>query len=169
MKVFFKFLGVYIAFLAQCLVFEKLNILSTTPDILVVSIVITSVSASMLQSMWIGFFAGILADSLYGQAFGVNILIYMALSILVNIAVKDNTQNSPLLMSWVTFVSVSALEILLILLKSLFGFSVSIEFLGANILVKGVLGAVFTLFFVAVHQHFKKKKSKKDFREGGAV
>ncbi len=160
MKYLWKVLGIYLAFLAQSIIFEDIKILSCSPDILVVAIIMCSVSAGVLPAALIGGFAGLVADALYGNIFGINILIYMYLAIGVSLAVNDNTDNSPLLMSWVTFSAVAIMEIVLTVFKTLFGYPVTIGFLGANILVKGVFGAIFALAFVVLHQRIKNAKAK---------
>ena len=160
MKYLWKLLGIYLAFLAQSIIFENIKILSCSPDILIVAIIMCSVSAGTLQAALLGGAAGLFADALYGNVFGINILIYMYLAIAVSISVHESTDNSPLLMSWVTFVSVTVLEIVLTLFKSMFGFTVSIGFLGANILIKGGFGALFALLFVLVYHRIKKGRTK---------
>lgn len=155
-----KILGIYLAFLAQSLVFENIKILSCSPDILVVAIIMCSVSAGTLQAALLGLVAGLFADALYGSVFGINILVYMYLAIAVSVSVQESVDNSPLIMSWVTFASVTVLEIILTLFKSMFGFSVSVGFLGANILVKGGFGALFTLLFVLIYHSIKKSGTK---------
>lgn len=160
MKYLWKLLGIYLAFLAQSIIFENIKILSCSPDILIVAIIMCSVSAGTLQAALLGLAAGLFADALYGSIFGINILIYMYLAIAVSISVHESTDNSPLLMGWVTFVSVTVLEIVLTLFKSMFGFTVSIGFLGANILIKGGFGALFALLFVLVYHRIKKGRTK---------
>ena len=160
MKYLLKLLGVYLAFLAQSIIFENIKILSCSPDILIVAIIMCSVSAGPVQAALLGGMAGLFADVLYGNIFGINTLIYMYLAIAVSLSVHESTDNSPLLMSWVTFASVTVLEIILTLLKSMFGFTISIGFLGANILIKGGLGAIFALVFVLVYNCIKKGLEK---------
>ena len=55
-----------------------------------------------------------------------------------------------------TFVAVTVLEIILTLFKSMFGYTVSVGFLGANILIKGGFGALFALLFVLDYHRVKK-------------
>ncbi len=160
MKYFLKISGIYLAFLAQSLIFENIKILSCSPDILIVAIIMCSVSAETLQAALLGAMAGLFADALYGSIFGINTLIYMYLAIAVSASVRASTDNSPVLMSWVTFVSVTVLEIILTLLKSMFGYTVSVGFLGANILIKGGFGALFAFLFVLVYYGIKKVRTK---------
>ena len=160
MKYAWKLLGIYLAFLAQSLIFENIKILSCSPDILIVAIIMCSVSAGTLQAALLGGTAGLFADALYGSIFGINILVYMYLAIVVSLSVRASTDNSPILMSWVTFVTVAALEIVLTLLKSMLGYTASIGFLGANILIKGGFGALFALLFVFVYHYIKNRRVK---------
>lgn len=165
MKYALKILGIYLAFLAQSLIFENIKILSCSPDILIVAIIMCSVSAGTLQAAFLGGMAGLFADALYGSIFGVNILIYMYLAIAVSVAVNEKTENSPLLMAWATFVAVTALEVILTMFKSMLGYTVSVGFLGANILIKGGFGALFALLFVLIYHKIKASKSKRTTSE----
>ena len=161
MKTFLKVLGIYLAFLVQSTIFENIQILSCSPDILVVAIIISSVTSSVLQASLIGGGIGLVSDALFGTIFGVNTLSYMYLGFFVSIAISEKNSNSPLLMAWITFVCVTVMEVVVTLFKSLFGYGASLTFLGANIFVKGVFGALVALLFVLVRQFIKTKKEKK--------
>ncbi len=161
MRHFLKIIGIYLAFIAQSLIFENIKILSCSPDVLIVAIIMCSVSLNTVPAALIGGFAGLLSDALFGKIFGLNILLYMYLAIFVSMAVSEKTENSPLLMSWVTFASVTVMEVVLMLFKTMFGYSVSMGFLGTNILIKGVFGAVFTLLFVWLQQKIIKHRAEK--------
>ena len=167
MKLFLKMLGVYLAFLGQSIIFENIKILSCSPDILIVAIIICAVSSDMLKAALIGGFAGLLTDVMCANIFGLNTLIYMYLAIIVSCIVSDRIQNSPLLMGWTVFSGIVIYEVLLTLLKTMFGYSVSVAFLGANILVKGLFGAIFALLFVIVSQKIKayNERRKSSFKE----
>ncbi len=158
MKYFLKILGIYLAFLVQSIFFENIKILSCSPDILIVAIIMCSVSAGNLHAAFLGGGAGLLMDVLFGDVFGINTLIYMYLAFFVSVLVDEKTDNSPLLMAWVTFSSITVMEIVLTVFKSFFSYNVSMGFLGANVLVKGIFGAVFALLFVLIGQRIKKSK-----------
>ncbi len=161
MKLFLKILGVCLAFLAQSIVFENIKIFSASADILIVAIVIAAVSANTLSAALIGGIAGLLKDVICTGIFGVNILLYMYLAIIVSMVVNERTHNSPLLMSLVTFTAVTAYEIVLTMFKAMFGYDVSFSFLGSNILVNGIFGAIFALLFVLVYQKITTRHSGK--------
>jgi len=155
-----KVAGIYLAFLAQTLIFENIKILSCSPDILITAIIICAVSSDYMKAAALGAFGGILVDVMCADIFGVNILIYMYLALLVSLAVGEKTENSPLLMSWVVFIAIAAMQIIIGVFKSILGYSSSVGIMGANILVKGIFAAVFTLLFVLLYQKVKKKTAK---------
>lgn len=165
MKYLTKFLGVYLAFLLQSLFFENLKIFSCSPDILLTALIICAVSLDFVPAALLGAFAGILTDSMYGSVFGINILVYMYLALLVSIAADKKNDNSPLIMSWVCFVSIAAMEIVLAVLKTVLGNSAGIGNVCANIFVKGIFAAVFALVFVLFVQYMKKRRQKKSALE----
>lgn len=155
-----KIIGICMAFLAQTLIFENIKIFSCSPDILVTAIIICSVSTDWVRAAFLGGFVGLLMDSLCARVFGVNIIIYMYLALIVSAMVGNRTENSPLLMSWVVFVAIAAKEIVIAIFKTMFGYSSSLSFLGSAVFVKGLFGAVFTLLFVLVYHKLKLKIEK---------
>ena len=161
MRYISKVLGIYLAFLAQTLIFENIKIFSCSPDILITAIIICAVSSDYMKAAALGAFGGMLVDVMCKDIFGINILIYMYLALLVSLAVGEKTENSPLLMSWVVFISIAAMQIILGVFKSMLGYSSSIGVMGANILVKGMFASVFTLLFVLLYQNLKKKAAVK--------
>ena len=169
MKYVWKTLGIYLAFLIQSLIFENLKIFSSSPDLLIAVVIIMAVSEDFVPASVLGAFAGLLIDVMYGQAFGINILLYMYLALIVSIASNSKSANSPLIMSWVCFVSVAATEILVVLLKAAMGWKLTAGQICANIFVKGVFAAVFALCAVLVVQYFKnrKKTEKTDDTDSG--
>ena len=86
MKYVWKALGIYLAFLLQSLVFENLRIFSCSPDILVAVVIIVAVSEDFVPASILGGFAGLLCDVMYGEVFGISILLYIYLSLLVSLA-----------------------------------------------------------------------------------
>lgn len=158
MKYLWKFSGVYLAFLIQSLFLENIKIFSCSPDILTAFVIICAVSSGFKSASLLGAFAGVLIDVIYGKVFGINILVYMYLALLVSIAADEKNSNSPLIMAWISFVSIAAMEIALAVLKSVLGEAVSIGNECANIFVKGVFGALFALLLVLLVQHIKNKK-----------
>lgn len=165
MKYLLKLSGIYLAFLAQSIIFEKIKIFSCSPDILLSAVIICAVSSDYMKAAALGGFAGLLIDSLCTRITGVNILIYMYLALCVSLAVNEKTQNSPLLMSWVVFISVAALEIVLTVCKAMLGYSSSISFLGTGIFVKGIFGAFFTLLFVIAYQFMVNRIKVRETRK----
>ncbi len=158
MKYLWKFSGIYLAFLIQSLFLENIKIFSCSPDILTASVIICAVSSGFKTASLLGAFAGLLIDVMYGKVFGINILVYMYLALLVSIAADEKNSNSPLIMSWVCFVSVAGVEIALAVLKSVLGRTVSIGVICANIFLKGLFAALFALLMVLLVQHIKKRK-----------
>jgi len=164
-KYVWKTLGIYLAFLIQSLIFENLKIFSCSPDLLIAVIIIMAVSEDFVPASVLGAFAGLLIDVMYGQAFGINILLYMYLALIVSIASDSKSANSPLIMSWVCFVCVAALEIVLAALRSVIIAPEKISVLCANIFVKGIFAAVFTLLFVLIKEYIIKRKKKDSQKE----
>ena len=158
MKYVWKALGIYVAFLLQSLIFENLRIFSCSPDILAAVVIIVAVSEDFVSASILGGFAGLLYDVMYGEVFGISILLYTYLALLVGIAVDRRNSNSPLIMSWVSFVSIASLEIVIALFKTAMGNNPAFGQLCANILVNGLFGALFALCFVLVVQYIKRKK-----------
>ena len=158
MKYVWKALGIYLAFLLQSLIFENLRMFSCSPDILVAVVVIAAVSENFAPASILGGFAGLLYDVMYGEVFGISILLYTYLALLVSLAADRSNSNSPLIMSWVCFVSIASMEIVVALLKTAMGNTPAFGQLCANILVKGLFGALFALCFVLVVQYIKRKK-----------
>ena len=169
MKYLFNFVGVYLAFLVQSLIIEKIKIFSCSPDILLATVVICAVSLGGFKAAAIGGFAGLVTDVFYGQVFGVNLLAYMYFALAVGLIVDKHTDNSPLLMGWVCFVSLTAYEIIISVLKALVGYSVSIGSVGSAVFVKGVFGALFAFFTVLVCQHVKKRRKNQIANEEESV
>lgn len=159
-KYLYRFLGIYLAFLVQSLFFENLKIFSCSPDIVLTVLIILAVSTDFTEAALLGAFAGLLTDVMYGTVFGINILIYMYTAILVSIAADKKNANSPLIMSWICFISIAAYEIVLAVLKTVVGTSARIGALCANIFVKGIFVAIFALCFVLVVQYIKKRRQK---------
>lgn len=161
MKYVWKALGIYLAFLLQSLVFENLRIFSCSPDILVAVVIIVAVSEDFVPASILGGFAGLLCDVMYGEVFGISILLYIYLSLLVSLAADRKNLNSPLIMSWVCFASVASSEIVIAIFKAAMGNALSFGQLCTNIFVKGLFAALFALCFVLIVQYIKKKKEIK--------
>jgi len=157
-KYLWRAVGIYAAFLAQSLIFENINIFPCPPDMLLTVLVIISVSVEFPAASALGAFAGILTDVMYGNVFGVKTLLYMYLALAVSIAVDKKNCNSPLIMSWICFVSIAAKEIVLAGLKAVFGYAVSISYLTASVFVKGIFGAIVTLGIVLLQQHIRNRR-----------
>lgn len=158
MKYLWKFSGVYLAFLIQSLFLENIKIFSCSPNILTTSVIICAVSSGFKSASLLGAFAGLLIDVIYGKVFGINILVYMYLALLVSIAVDEKNSNSPLIMGWVCFVSVAAMEIVLGVLKTLLGRAVPMGNICADIFVKGFFAGLFALLLVLLMQYIKRRK-----------
>ena len=170
-KTFWKFIGIYVAFLLQSLLFENLKIFSCSPDLVITLIIIFSVSLDFVPAAVLGAFAGLLIDVMYEQVFGLNLLIYMFFALLISLAADKKNENSPLIMSWISLLGVCALEIVLSLLSVVIANPYGLSTLCANIFVKGVFASVFTLFFVLVTQDMKKRKKveKQNSEEEAAI
>ncbi|MBE7034055.1 MAG: rod shape-determining protein MreD [Ruminococcaceae bacterium] len=159
MRIVLKTLGIYFAFLLQSLFFENLKLFSCSPDILVAVVIIIAVSESFVAASVMGAFAGLLIDVMYGQVFGINILLYMYLALIVSIAADKKNLNSPLIMSWVCFVSIAAMEIVVSILKFGIGSNLTLGLIVSNIFVKGIFAALFALVFVLLT--LKREKMRK--------
>lgn len=161
MRIARKTLGIYLAFLIQSLFFENLKLFSCSPDILVAVVIITAVSESFVAASAMGAFAGLLIDVMYGQVFGINLLLYMYLALIVSIAADRKNLNSPLIMSWVCFVSIAAMEIVVSVLKVGIGRNITLGIICSNIFVKGIFAAVFALAFVLLSLKMEKRRKNK--------
>lgn len=155
-----KLTGIYIVFLLQSLIFENIRIFSCPPDILIAATIVLSVSSEIKSAALLGGFAGLLTDVMYGRVFGINILMYMYLGLLVSLAVDKKSDNSPLIMGWISFVCIALMEIVVALLKSMFGYPSSAGFLTANIFVKGIFGAIFAFLYVLLREKVAKRRKK---------
>lgn len=162
MKYVWKTLGIYLAFLLQSLVFEGWKIFDCSPDLLIAVVIVIAVSEDFVPASVLGAFAGLLIDVMYGEVFGINILLYMYLALIVSIASDSKSTNSPLIMSWVCFISVAATEILIALLKAAMGLNLSAGQICANVFVKGIFAALFAFCIVLVSQHIKNRKKSKE-------
>lgn len=160
MKYVWKIAGIYLAFLLQSLIFENLRMFSCSPDLLAAVVIIAAVSENFVPASILGGFAGLLYDVMYGEVFGINLLLYTYLALLVSLATDRRSSNSPLIMSWVCFVSIASLEIVIALFKTAMGSTPAFGQLCANILVKGLFAALFALCFVLVVQYIKKKQTR---------
>lgn len=163
-----KMLGIYIVFLLQSLIFENIKIFSCSPDILLAVVIVCAVSTDYVQAAIMGGFAGLLADVIYARVFGINLLVYMYLGVLVSLAVDKKNDNSPLIMSWICFVCITLMEIVMALLKSMFGYPSSLGVLMTNILVKGLFGGVFAFLYVILREKMIKRRQKTLLGKEGA-
>ena len=173
MKYLYQFAGIYGAFLLQSLFFEKLKIFSCSPDFTITVLIICSVYMDFVPSALLGAFAGLLTDVMYGTVFGVNLLKYMYVGIAVSILADKRHFNSPLIMSWICFISVSAAEIAMAVMKVLVGAPLSFGNLFANIFVRGIFAAVFAMVFILLticrRRKTKAKVEKVSQGEGASV
>lgn len=101
-----------------------------------------------MLSAAIGSFAGVLIDTLSGKLFGMNTLILMYYALSVSLLTDKKSENSPIIVSFIYFVSIAAKESLLAVIKMLLGYSLPIGHLFTNILVKGVFGGICILIIV---------------------
>lgn len=160
LKYLWKVIGVFAAFLLQSLVFENLNILSSSPDILLTVIIMISVSLDFTWASAVGAFAGIIMDSMYGSVFGVKTLMYMYLALLVSIAADKKNDNSPLIMGWICFISITVMEITMAIINAIIGSPIKFTYLIADIFVKGIFSAVFAILYTLATECVKKRKQK---------
>lgn len=157
-----KFAGIYIAFLIQSIILSNMRIISVTPDLLSVAIVLTAVYCSCTEACVIGAFGGILTDVLCGRILGVNTLIYMYIALLVAFLVDKRHTNSPVIMGWIIFVCIAFFQIIKSLLYYFTGNLLSVGHIGKAILVNGVLALVFAVVAVAVIDSVKRKSAAKE-------
>lgn len=161
MRIVKKTLGIYIAFLLQSLFLENMNIFSCSPDLLMTAVIIMAVTEDFVPAASLGAFAGLLVDVMYGKVFGINILLFMYISLFVSLAADKKNSNSPLIMSWVCFVSIAAVEIVRAVFRATMGKTVSVGLVCSNIFVKGFFAALFALLFVLFIQLMEKRKAEK--------
>lgn len=160
LKYIWKAVGIYLAFLAQSLIFENINIFSSSPDILLTVLIICCVSLDFPAASIMGAFAGIMMDAMYGKVFGVNTLIYMYLALLISIAADKKNDNSPLIMSWICFISITLMEVVVAILQAILGAGASMSGLLAGIFVKGLFAAIFALLYTLLSQFLKKRRAQ---------
>ena len=91
MKSLLRVFGIYAAFLLQSLIFENINILSSTPDITVTAVIFAAVLCTPPEATALGAFAGVLTDAVCGRFFGVYTLLYMYLAACISHAVSKKT------------------------------------------------------------------------------
>ncbi len=101
-----------------------------------------------MLSAALGSFAGVLIDTLSGKLFGISTLILMYFALSVSLLTDKKSENSPVIVSFIYFISIAAKEILLAAFKILLGYSLPIGHLCADILVKGIFGGICVLIFV---------------------
>lgn len=124
-------------------------------------VIIVAVSEEFVPASILGGFAGLLYDVMYGEVFGISILLYTYLALLVSLAVDRKNLNSPLIMSWVCFASIASSEIVTVLFNAAMDNALSFGQLCSNIFVRGLFAALFALCFVLLVQHMKRKKQNK--------
>ena len=163
-----KFIGIYLAFLAQSLIFENINIAAASPDIVITAVILAALFYSIPTAAALGAFIGLVTDAVCGRLFGVYTLIYMYLAISVGAIADKRINNSPLIMAWICFLYTALYEILKYLILILLGIEQSISMLGADIVVKGIFSAVFALLFVLWRNKGIKVKQKSDSKEVAA-
>lgn len=157
MNRFLKFLGIYIAFLIQSIILSNVRIISITPDLLSVVIVLTAVYCSCTEACFLGAFGGIVSDVICGRVLGINTLIYMYLAFLTAFFIDKKHTNSPVIMGWVIFVCITFFQIIKSFLYYFAGYVLSVGYIGKSILVNGVLALIFTVVCV----YLIEKKSAK--------
>ncbi len=160
MNRFLKFLGIYIAFLIQSIILSNVRIISITPDLLSITIVLTAVYCSCTEACFIGAFGGILNDVICGRVLGVNTLIYMYLALITTFFVDKKHTNSPIIMGWIIFVCITFFQIVKSLLYYFAGYVLSVGHIGKSILVNGVFALIFTVVCVFLIE--KKAAKRKD-------
>lgn len=69
-------------FIVQTTVFQRLQVASVAPNLLLILTVSFGFMRGKKSGMWIGFFCGLFIDLLYGQTIGIHALIYMYLGYL---------------------------------------------------------------------------------------
>jgi len=166
-KYLYQYAGLYLAFLIQSLFLENLKLFSCSPDIVITVIIIFSVHMSLTQSAVFGGVAGLLTDAVFGTVFGANLIKYMYLGIAVSIFADKRHSNSPLIMSWISFVSVAATEIAVAVLKAFVGMTPTATSVFSRIFVRGIFAALFTLVFVLLSLYFKKRAHKENRDSSG--
>ena len=148
MKHFKKFIWVYLAYLVQMLILNEIKILGCSPDIISVALVIYCVSHDYPLSAALGGFAGLLTDTLSGKLFGMNTLILMYFALLVSLLTDKKSENSPIIVGCIYFISIGAKELVLTILKTMLGYHTPIGHLFADIFVKGIFGCICILAIV---------------------
>ena len=158
MKHILKFMWVYVAYLAQVLVFNDIKIFHCSPDIILTVLVLYSIAEDYPLPTSLGAFAGLLLDVFGGKVFGINTLIYMYFALCVSLLTDRKSKNSPGITSLVCFISIAVTQSMIFVVRSLIGNSSMVSYLFAQIFVKGSFGAVFVLFAVLIMQRKANRK-----------
>lgn len=153
-----KTIGIYIAFLLQSLMLENTSIFSSTPDILLTAIIIVSIGSKCNEAVVYGAFGGLLIDFLCGRLFGVYTITYMYLALAVSFTADKRVVNSPIFAAWSCFAYTAIFEVVSSIVLSLVGRGKSIGMISTDVLVKGIFSAVFTVLFIMIVEHIKKRK-----------
>ena len=154
---------IYIIFLLQSIILENIRILSVTPQLLFVAVIIASVYHSDTQAALLGAFAGFLTDAVCSRAFGMHIILYMLLAAAVSHFVSKSVYNSPLFMGAVCLEFSTLYIVVASVMPTIFGYSINIGRIATDILICGIIAFICGFVFTYINnKHLQKKKMLKE-------
>lgn len=156
-----KFLLVYVSFLLQSLVFSNVKILSVSPDLLVITIILVAIYSESTFAAILGAFGGLLEDVMCGGLFGEGLITYAYLALLCALLVDKKNLNSPIIMAWISFVCAALFEIFRGIFYIVFSKGMPVSHIGKAILVNGVFSIVVAFLSVLIIEKIKEKKAVK--------
>ena len=84
---------IIVCFLLQCTVFKALAIASISPNLLIVVVASFGFMRGKKEGLFVGFFAGLLLDVMFGSVIGFYALIYMYIPVPAISYETDNNQR----------------------------------------------------------------------------
>ena len=155
-----SFAAIYIIFLLQSIIFENIKILSVTPNLLLAAVIIAAVFLNDTQAALLGAFAGLLTDVVCSRVFGVHIILYMLLAAAVSHFVNKGVYNSPIFMGLCSFEFSAAYIVVESVLPTIFGYSVNLGRIAADILICGIISFVAAFVFTYILNKAEARKKK---------
>lgn len=152
---------IYFVFLLQSLIFENINIFSTTLNVVLAVLVIASVYSNPTEAALLGAFLGLLTDVVCSRVFGVHIILYMLLCGLVSQFINKNINNSPLIMGGVCFAFSAAYTAIYSFIPVIFNYSINIGSIALDVIINGTAAFFIALAYTYLSVHRNKKTQEK--------
>lgn len=156
-----KFLLVYVSFLLQSLVFSDVKILSVSPDLLVITIILTAIFSDSTLALILGAFGGLLEDVMCGNFFGESLITYAYVALICALLVDKKNLNSPVIMAWISFVCTTLYVVFKGVFYAFFSKGMLISYIGKSILVNGVFSIVVAFVSVLITEKIKERRTVK--------